>query len=79
MSTTRHAYIIKTLYWAYSINDEWIDKEHIEYRESLGEAISFAKAMCTMVRTIESAVYSNVTNELMYKDEGIKLEIDHGQ
>jgi hypothetical protein len=79
MTTVRHAYIIKTLYWAYSINEEWIDNDYIEYRESLSEAIEFAKAMCTLIRTIESTVYSNTTNELMYREQGITLELDHGQ
>jgi hypothetical protein len=63
----RPAYVIRTLFWARSHDgDDWIDIEEEAFRESLGEAISYATEQCSLPKTIQSKVYSTFNNELMF-------------
>jgi len=75
----RSAYIIKTLHWGRypaMYGEEWVDIESIAHKDSLCEAIAYAKEQSKLLRTIESKVFSNISNELMYKVEGKDQTLD---
>jgi hypothetical protein len=56
--------------------EEWVDIESIAHKESLSEAINYAKEQSKLLKTIESKVFSNISNELMYSIEGKDLTLD---
>ena len=75
----RSAYVIKTLYWGRyhdMYGDDWVDLESIAHKDSLCEAIAYAKEQCKQLRTIESKVFSNIAHEIMYKTEGKDQTLD---
>ena len=68
----RPSYVIKTLYWGRyhdMYGDDWVDMESTVYRDSLHEAIDYAKEQSTDNKTIESVVMSTFNNEVMYRTE----------
>ena len=75
----RSAYVIKTLHWGRypsMYGEEWVDIESIAHKDSLCEAIAYAKEQSKLLRTIESKVFSNISHELMYKVEGKDQTLD---
>jgi hypothetical protein len=68
----RPAYVIRTLYWGRyhdMYGDDWVDMESTVYRDSLCEAINYAREQSTDNKTIESVVMSTFNNEVMYRTE----------
>ena len=79
---TTPSFYVKTLYWgryADMYGEEWIDMESTVYYYTFEDAVNYAKEQCTQLKTIECTVYSSMNNELLYRQEPIPLEIDHGQ
>lgn len=82
MKSETPSFYVKTLYWGryYDMyGEEWIDMESTVYHNTFEEAVNYAKEQCNQLKTIECSVYSCMNNELLYRQEPIPLELDHGQ